>query len=104
MTQVVEHQKDSDDRNWGGIEPERTERDQRAQWKPARPYEAVADTAKWSTQRSSKPLDECRCYSVELRSGERANSHAGEVRVRIEIARVPRECFGVELAAATARQ
>ena len=53
MSDVVDQEKNSDDKKWSCAKPERTDRHQRAEWQPARPHQPVAHTPKRAAERKT---------------------------------------------------
>src|SRR4051794_7079749 len=95
MPDVVDRQKNSDDQKGSRAEPERTECDERAKRQPARPYQSIANTPKRSAKSGAKALDHRCGNAVELRPRESTNGDSREIRMSVEILRVPAERFGV---------
>src|SRR4029079_11909134 len=104
VSEIVQHEKDSHDSQRSCVEPERAECHERAQWKPARPHETIANAAERSTQCRPKTVDHGGRNSVQLRARERADGDACEIRVSIEVSRVTRQRFRICFPTATARQ
>src|SRR6185437_14690808 len=82
---IVDAQKDTHHRQRAGPECERGQRNERAQRKPAGPYELVPDAAKRAAQSRSESLDAGGIVAVELRTRQRADGHTGEIRMRVEV-------------------
>src|SRR4026209_2145962 len=98
MTDVVDHKKNSDDRQWSRPDAEREKRDQRAQRQPARPDEAITHATERSAKSCPETLDHRRGNIIELSTRESANRNSGEVRMRVEITRLPSDRLRVPAA------
>lgn len=104
MPNVVKAQEEEHDTDRWRARSKGDERQEGAKREPTRPDELVADASERSTDRRPESLDLYRWNSVELCARERCYAEGGGIRVRVEVARLPRQRGTTGLAIAAARK